>query len=99
MLISGKDVWEVAREREVKTTTVTKHLITAVRAGAAAELNFQPWLDGALLPVVRTVAERQNWEEGLRDFRDEVHDALGYKVRYEDIKVHLAYLIQAGELS
>lgn len=99
MLMSGKDVWEVAREREVKTTTITKHLITAVRAGAASELNFQPWLDGALLPVVRSVAEGHNWEEGLRDFREEVHNALGYKVRYEDIKVHLAYLIQAGELS
>jgi uncharacterized protein YpbB len=99
MLISGKDLWAVAHERDVKPATITAHVITAARAGAAADLDFTPYLDGAILPAVRTTAEARDWEAGLREFRDEINQALGRKISYEVLKMHIAWLIRQGELS
>jgi hypothetical protein len=99
MLMAGQDVWEVAKARDVKPQTITKHVIVAARAGAARALDFEPYLDPALLDAVRKVAPEVSWEESLKDFRDRAADQVGRrKIDYEHLKMHIAYLIREGEL-
>ncbi len=99
MLMDGKTIKEIASEREIKDQTVVRHVIKGARVGATKELDFEPYLDGAMLPVLRTLTESMEWEGNLKEFRDAVSEQLGgRRVEYNLMRMNLAYLIDQGEL-
>ncbi len=68
--------------------------------GAAVDIDLSRYVDGALLPVVRTVAEDVDWEKSLKRFRRAVIEAYpGTRPTANALKLHVAYLIQQGELT
>ncbi|MBH25255.1 MAG: hypothetical protein CMH57_12550 [Myxococcales bacterium] len=98
MMRQGLDVEQIARQRNVKTTTIVNHVIKAAEE-QQADIDFSAYLDGALLPVIHTVAEKEDWREGLRQFREEVLKLYpGSRIKYDILKMNIAYLIQKGEL-
>ncbi|MEL6181468.1 MAG: helix-turn-helix domain-containing protein, partial [Myxococcota bacterium] len=98
MMRQGLDVEQIARQRQVKTTTIVNHVVKAAEKGEA-DIDFSAYLDGALLPVIRTVAESSAWRTGLKSFRDEVLKLYpGSRVAYDTLKMNIAYLIQEGSM-
>ncbi len=96
----GLDVETIASQRGVKVQTIVGHIVSACESGEAKDLDLTPWLDGRLLPVVRAVADEISWRGQLKTFRDAVVlQTGGGRLTYESLRIHLAYLLQQGELS
>jgi len=98
MMRQGLDIEQIARQRDYKTTTVVNHVIKAAEA-KQADIDFSAYLDGALLPVIHTVSETEDWRSGLKQFRDAVLRLYpGSRIKYDTLKMNIAYLIQKGDL-
>lgn len=93
----GLDYEAIALERSIKSETVVRHLYDA--AVADTSIDITRYLDGGLLPVIRTVAETMPWKGQLKVFRDTVSAQLrGATVSYAVLRLNIAYLVQQGEL-
>lgn len=99
LLVQGKTVYEVARDRDLKTRTVLAHLMAAAEAGLAGDIDVSADIDGALLPVVRAVADEVGWPAPLKSMRQAIIAAYpGAQPSYDRLMIHLIHLVQQGEL-
>ncbi|MCA9564320.1 MAG: RecQ family ATP-dependent DNA helicase, partial [Myxococcales bacterium] len=100
MLGEGHSPSAVAEIREIQTRTVLGHLFEGLRRGQGGELDLSTHLDGALLPAIRETVSTTEWESSLREFRDALMTNYhGPKPNYDQLRLHLAFLVQQGELS